>query len=395
MAGWGKPKYTTSFSQTTSIKEGDNIWRYLPPMHSLAESGDWSNYHCIHYGRKVPNPSDPEKLISKPYRCAEVYDRMSKAVIQECPECMQVREKEKERDAKREELTKKYKAQGKSDREIDELLDTALKSLNDWIQRYQVDRKHYINVMSPDGKIFKVLKVNHKYNMAGIKKLFSDLRDENIEPLELDQGVLVNIQRTGKGRSAVDNVKAVTRKVDVEVNGVKKRYDEIVIRPLTEEEADRALKECRDLAEVGGIPLTLEQVQELVDSSGDPEEIQKLFDKFAGKKSDSSKKSDAAQKPLPEPEDESLPEPEPVKQPEPPKPAPKGLDKNDPRVQARLASIQAKKEAEEKARLEAEAQKLAAEKSKAASKAETDEVNPFDLSDEEFAAWSASQSSES
>jgi hypothetical protein len=355
MSGWGTPKYGGSGSmQTWSLENGDNVYRILPPMLSFAESGRWTNYVTVHYGYTGTDPKNPNGK-KKPFRCIEVKDRRSGMVLEECPECTLFEERKQLLTEREAELRAQFKAEKKPDQEIEELLEAALLSLRTWVKDHRPDRKHYLNVMDREGT-FGQLKISHRTKKS-LEAKIDELRAEGTDPLALDQGVFFNIKRIGKGFTDPDVVEVVTQKVEVMVDGKKKLFPEVVMRPLTEQESEKALRECRDLADVGGFVLTREQIRELTECSGDPEEIDKIFARSRREASPRPRQVSASAndngRSAAGPANDNA----------------SAVDASDPRVQARLAELRTRREAEERAKV----QKAAAE-------------NPLLMDDEEFLA---------
>jgi hypothetical protein len=386
MSGWGKPKYGSSTSsKTAKIKEGDNIYRFLPPMHSFAEEGKWSNYVAIHFGYSGVDSQDATKTRFRVFRCIQVKDFRSGMILEDCPECDLIEKNKKALEEREAELIVQFKAEGKDEKEIEELLESALGPDKGWLQSHNVDRKHYINAMTPDGREFVQVPISHRTKKQ-LDAVFKELQEsEGIDPLDIGQGVLINIKRSGKFRDAQDVVSVVKEKVDAEVNGKKVKLEQIKLRPLTPEEAERALKECRDLATVGGLELTREQIKELTECSGDPEEVDAIIKK--GQKEASPARKPAAN-------DNSKPKAEPKSTATKAKAETKPeADKEEPvndnaakeaAIQKRLADIKAKKDAEAKAKAEAEAKAKKEAEAKEAPAAEED--NALLMDDEAFLA---------
>jgi hypothetical protein len=75
--GFGKPKYGGggNFAKTLRLKEGAaTVVRILPPMKSLAETGEWAVYMGTHFGYKGVNPKDRSKPLYKTFKCIEERD---------------------------------------------------------------------------------------------------------------------------------------------------------------------------------------------------------------------------------------------------------------------------------------------------------------------------------
>ncbi len=365
--GWGKPKYgsSTPKGQTKGIKEGDNIFRILPPMHSFAESGKWANYVTVHFGYSGVDSQDPSKKRTKPFRCIKVEDRRSNMVLEECPECTLFDKTTEQLKSRESEIRAELAAAGKSGTDLEEVLATALEPMRGWIKTHSPDRKHYLNVMSPDGKEFYHFKLSHrtKKQLDGVLKELSE--NEGIDGLDLSQGVLINIKRTGRFLAAQDVVTVVKEKVVVD----GRKLEQIALRPLTDEEAQAALETCRDLAEVGGYVLTKEQITDLTECSGDPEEVDAIFNR-------NRKESSASPRPRPANDNVISAPPAPPVAPKAP-PVVVEAPRVNPAIAARLAEIKAKKDAAEAAALAAAAEAAAAPE---------DEDAALGMSDEDFLA---------
>ncbi len=269
--GWGKPKYgSTASVKTGKPKEGNNFIRILPPMHSLAESGKWAFYETTHWGFHGVNPTDPSQPFSRPIRCVKVEDRRTRMVSVECAACNEY--------DKREEEAKNMEAELRAGKAADDEIETQMASVNDWLKGHRPERRWYVNVLYKDGT-FGNYKLNHKFHMAKLREFTegpTSLQEtEGVDPLELSQGVWFNIFRAGKGIKAVDTIKVEME--DVTPAGATRKQFQTLLAPLTDEQADQALRECVDLPTLGGITVTPEQMEELVSCSGEPEEIDRIL----------------------------------------------------------------------------------------------------------------------
>jgi hypothetical protein len=367
MSKFGKASFAgkKSTSNTWRIKEGDNKYRLLPPMFSLIDEEKYTAYHGVHWGYEGVDRNNPTQTQKRPFRCIQERGRNG-MTLQECPACAFYDLEEKRVEAQEAELLTSLRKEGKSDKEIEEIIDTALGADKYWLQTHNVDRKHYINAMTEDGTEFGQFLVSHRTKKA-MDEAFDRLREEDgIDALDIDQGVIVNIRRTGKKREAVDSVEFVTEKL---AGGGRK----IKLRPLSEEEQERALKECKDLTTVGGTVLSFDQISAIVEANGDPQAIEAVFQ--GARQERSPKRAPAPQKPAPTPAPAPAPTPPPAQE----KPA------VDPAVAARLAAIAKRKEEQEaaarKAKEEAEAAAAAAAQAPV-----VEEKAIEDMSEEEFMA---------
>lgn len=367
--GWGTPKYGHGTTNHFSIKPGKNTYRILPPMKSCAEDGyGWYRYHGIHFGWVGTDPKDPTKTRQKPFRCIQQTDR-NRVVTQDCPACDLIDQQKTAFEA----LKAKLLASGKKEDEVK----TEAGPLEDWLRQYNLDFKCYVNVMNPNNE-FGDLKINHKFHKKGIDAAIAELKDQKIDPLDLAQGVWFEINKTTKDGN--DVVAVAKEPFSVEGN----TYYRPKKAPLDEALANRALEECPDLNDIGFV-LTYEQIKAIVESPGEPEDIDRIFQ--MSQKADAPKEvAPVAVKPIPVPVvAASTPVAEVA-------PAAKTLNPNDPAVQKRIAEIRAKKEAEAKAKVEAERKLAEATKAALLAKPAAPVVSDTDnMSDEDFLAFAAGQ----
>jgi hypothetical protein len=278
--GFGKPKYgnnssSGNFPKTFRLKEGTTtVVRILPPMKSLAESGEWAKYIGTHFGYKGVNPKDPSKPVYRTFRCIQERDLRTKMITQDCPECDLIAQREEELEA----IEARAKAEGHSSDEIEELV----KPHKDWLREHNLDRKWYLNVRTQEGEHGTLL-LSHKTKKLLDQKILSLQTDDGIDALDLDQGVWFVFKRSGRGVETQDTV-------DVEYESVRDASTGRVSRtvklaPLSPAEAERALKECPDLAKAVR-EISYEQIKLLTLSSGDPEDVDAIF--AMGQKRESS-----------------------------------------------------------------------------------------------------------
>jgi hypothetical protein len=349
---YGKSNYSKETYRKTGKPAkgpGNNIFRIMPAMFSLAEEGIWAKYYTTHWGYQGVHPSDQNKNVVRPFRCIEDKNRQTGMVRQNCPECDLFNQKEKEAKAFQAALEAEV-VDGKPKFTEDEIK-TKMKSRNDWLQAHAPERKWYINVMNPD-RTFNDYKINHKTHKKGIDTKIQELLESDIDATDLDTGVWFNIKRTGDGFTTPDTVEVVQKPIEG-----KKGSFEIALAPLTPEEQKRGLKECRDLATLGGAVLTHDQIRDLTLSGGDPEKVDKIFGGRLGGGATAAQRTERHD----DPEDESTNEAPAVKN-EAPAPStaspPAGAGKpaaNQAAIQARVQAILAERAAKAKAEAEAKA----------------------------------------
>lgn len=275
-AQFGKPKYGQKTGHKTwriqEEKPGtkvSNVYRILPPIKSGLEDGTWAIFLSQHFGYSGVDKADASKTKARPFACPKKENFTTKMVTVPCAEC----DKNEAQRALQESRKAALEAEGKDEEEIDSML-APLKSYN---RNHNQDRKWYVNVMNEAGE-FGVLAIPHKA-FGKLKSLIKRLQEEDgVEPIgvaEGDVGAWFDFRRTGKGRNTDYDVLVVQESVDLG-NGRKGKAHKPA--PLSDKQLEQAFKDCPDLV-VGALMrvVTPEQVQMLVASSGDPEEVDAIL----------------------------------------------------------------------------------------------------------------------
>jgi hypothetical protein len=262
----GKPVYgnqTNSRSNSANANwkladEGSHIYRILPPYGSLAASGRWSQYEALHWGFQLSTGK------KRAFRCIQRKNRKTGMIEVECPMCTKI-EEQKNVLADR---MKILKEQGKTKDQVK----AALEPLNDWLQKFNIQKGHFLNVLREDrqiGRLFIKIRCKQALDTA-LKDL---VEKEHLDPIASEQGVWLDFQRTGMGRdNTVYNV--VPAMEDIEVNG--RRLKSIKEAPLSDELLERMKKEAWDLGTFNK-DLTFNEIQMLVSSDGDPSIADSVF----------------------------------------------------------------------------------------------------------------------
>lgn len=289
-AGFGKTKIgNTQFwkrftlQQPKSEADGptEAVYRILPPMKSAADDGVWARYFSIHYGFEGRDSKDNTKSRTRTFQCIEESNRKTGEVYVQCPQCeaMRLVEEEMERIA----------AQAKTEGRTDDEIETLVAAHKQWLHKFNIDRKHYMNVMTEKGE-FGVLLLSHKTKtqLEGIMKEL--LEKENIDATDLENGVFFSFKRSGRNRNVQDTVSvAMTTEV---ING--KKMQTAKTSQLTADQVKSALEICPDLNLDIMTVLTSEQIGKLVSlgKSPDLDLVDAIFgssQKRDSRKSDSSK----------------------------------------------------------------------------------------------------------
>ena len=252
-----------------SLKDGDNVYRILPPLGELADDGVWSVYHKVHFGYK--NGEGRMRVFLSP----EVRDKNRMVVVSD-PAL--------ERIQKLEAARVKAKEMGNA---------AAVKKLDEQLYSYSLDKKHYMNVMTLDGKI-GVLKIPHKSKLA-LEAEMKKLEAQGIDPLSPEDGRFFSFSRSGRGLDTIHQVRVYEETVTE--NGRRIKVEKV--HTLTDDVLSRLEKEASLNLRTLYRETTEEQVREIVeaDMKGDYSRI----DDILGIK---SRSQESSQEPAAEDEDE-------------------------------------------------------------------------------------------
>lgn len=140
LIGVTDPNAGRSFSKKDwhKLEAGDNLFRILPPVHSLAKAGKYYQYYAVHGGFK--NQAGRQMK----FQCIEEKDFKTKLITKRCPVCDMVSEKKKNYDQ-----LKAAMEAGNT-----QVTKEKLKAFHDaYIYPYQADKKNYVNAVDASGKI--------------------------------------------------------------------------------------------------------------------------------------------------------------------------------------------------------------------------------------------------
>jgi hypothetical protein len=262
----GKPVYGDGGSRRPNISnsnwqlktQGSHVYRILPPFGVLAKLGRWSQYEALHWGFKLSNGKH------RAFRCILRKKRGTNLVTQECPMCTKMAQVEADKKAKFDQMTKSKKSP--------EEISKALEPIEAWQQAFNLQKGHFLNVLSPDGQIGRLfIKIRCKQSLD--KTLASIISEEGVDPIWAEQGVWLDFQRFGAGRN--DTVYDVKPAYEVvEVNG--RKLKSVKNAPLSQDTINRMTTEAWDLATFYR-DLSFDEIQMLVSSNGDPQIMDSLF----------------------------------------------------------------------------------------------------------------------
>lgn len=171
------------------IVDGDNVYRILPPMGSLADQGRWSQYWSVVWGYTNPEGK------SVPFSDCRKTNYRTRMVEVESAAYL-----------KTEKIKAQYEALKlavKSGEAVDE---KTLERMEKLAEKFNIDNKHYVNAVNLQGEI-GLLKIGAKAKQL-LEEEIKKLTAKGIDPLSVDNGRYFNIFRSGRGFNTVYQVTA-------------------------------------------------------------------------------------------------------------------------------------------------------------------------------------------
>lgn len=240
----GKNRSAGHKTDTLSLKPGDNVYRVLPPMFSLAKANQYYGYWRIHWGFKMPDGKN------RPLVCVERRNFRSKIIESHCPICDMVEERKREHTYLKESLDK---GNGNVTKE-------QVKAFYDKnVRPFMADGKYYVNAVSQEGKIV-VLKLPKTAKDAFEARSEKLTKEEAIDPSGVN-GIYLNFIRTGEGKETKYSVEPYL--MTDPNNPRAKVYKDHTLSP---EFVSRLKTEARDLSKLY-TPISLEDMSTLVSAS--------------------------------------------------------------------------------------------------------------------------------
>lgn len=271
MSGFGKAKigagsFTKEFKLQTPKNDNETTEfkaRLIPPIKSCVDTGDWAKYHGTHFGHKGTNRADPGKLKIRTFGCIEQKNMKSGIVTVACPQCDEL--------TRHKDQLKTKEAQAIAAGKTPEQIDLILTPLKQWIKDYNCDRKWHINVMTVEGEL-GTLQLSHRTKKQLEAKIV-EAKSEGIDAFDVEAGCYFNFKRTGRMLSTVDTIEVLTQSVKIDGRSLQ----EVKPAPMTQDQQLKALDTLPDLNDRVRV-LTYDQIKQLVNGSGDPTEVDVIFD---------------------------------------------------------------------------------------------------------------------
>jgi len=264
---FGAAKHGGGGYKSFRLQPGSNLYRIGPPFKSLAASGKWFHYTKQHFGYRGAGDEQNPKGRIRTFVCPEETNRQTEMVTVECKECNKIREMT----ALFESRTASLKAEGKKDEQIDALVGP----VKGWLKEHNLDKK-YLTLAKNENAEWGVLSLPYKAK-SGLDLVIKKCRaEEGFDPLDMDNGCWINFTRVGEGYQTTYLAEAATETVIVD----GKRAKSIKMDGLTDADFDQIAANCPDLTTVGR-RLTQDQIAQLVECNGDPEEVDRIFNSGA------------------------------------------------------------------------------------------------------------------
>jgi hypothetical protein len=221
-----------NFGEFFYLKSGintkvDNIYRILPPVHSLAQHGKYAKYHAIHKNLRGTPSEKNNKGAYFPFACIQEKDKNG-IITRHCPLCDRVFELDAQ--------LKLAKDQGASK---DQMQDFRMAQ----IMPIQSDKKYYLNVVNQENKI-GVLPITYTMFQA-LEHLMAEFDSKGID-LTGQEAPFLNFTVTQKYKGDQDAVHKVDAFLAPSTDG-SFRY---VSHAMTPDFIERMRTEARDLTKL-------------------------------------------------------------------------------------------------------------------------------------------------
>ena len=243
----GKASYNKGFTKKNwfKMKDGDNVYRILPPLFDFAEKGKWSEFYKIEYGY-----TNSQGQI-KPFPCNRVVNPKTKMVEVECPACVKREALKIEIETLKEAFRNKKITQQQLKEEVE-----ARRSFN-------LDSKHYVNAIDLNGTI-GLLKIPYKAKKS-LDAEIDKLRDQGIDPLSVETGRFFIFNRSGIMLDTLYSVSVYSQTINhPELGTVKKEINHV----LDDATLAKLETEAFDLSKIFK-KLSDEQIKDIVENGAE------------------------------------------------------------------------------------------------------------------------------
>jgi hypothetical protein len=246
------------------LQDGNNHYRIAPAYGTLAASGKWFRFIKQHWGYKSAGNDTNPAGFPRLFICPEDVDYKSKMIRTACPECSLISNTA----AKVANREAQLKEGGKSEADIE----TILGAQKEWLKAHNLDKK-YIVLAKNDKNEWGILWLPYKAKEALDNRRKAIQADEGFDILDADEGAWVNFTRSGQGFKTNYGCDIVSEAITLD-NGKKAKQPKQ--EALVDADFDAIVAECPDLNSVGTV-LTDNQIERLVESMGDADVVEAIF----------------------------------------------------------------------------------------------------------------------
>lgn len=291
-AGFGDAANKADSYEVYSFESGKSEstigpFRIFPPFGTMRGNKlGWACGHAVHWGYKGVDRQDKTKKKNRVFGCIEKTEFRAgeRMITVNCAECRNIEQKEAELQVVKDEIRQALKAQGiveakalEAACEAAEKVNEKAKAISEWLKTHNREFKYVICVMSKDGK-FGIIKLAGKHLKALNAKIDELKKNFEIGALKIDEGAWFNFTRKGTFNNTEHLVDYETEPVTDAAGAPIKGAFKAKLAPLTDEQCDEALAILPDL----GMPpmasiLSGDQIELLVEGTGDPEEVDTIF----------------------------------------------------------------------------------------------------------------------
>jgi hypothetical protein len=310
-ASEGKKEYI----KARRIGIGEDVaGRIIPPIKSQKATGKWKVYHRIHWGYSVPNAKDSKgKAWVRPFLCIKKDDMRTGMVIQACPKCDQIAEKEAAQKAREAEIRTKLGAKAEEKKVLFEALkaDEIYSTLSDWLKLHNAESGYYINLKYIDGSCGTLVmksslnkSLDEVITKFAAKETGGDKAKATQILMDPAGGWYLQFSRNeGKGNETKYTASFYLKEI---VGDDGDTVSKKVKAPLTADDITKITAGCLDLNEAHGATILNEaQIRQLIECDEDPETVKAIMDAAQKRDPGSPSKEKSAPATTPAPKGDS------------------------------------------------------------------------------------------
>ncbi len=264
-----RPTQAKKFEKTNyfTFKNGDNIFRIMPPMFSALEAGFWSVHYAKHFGYFNENGKQVNFI------CLREYDNNGGGLVQDCPFCLDQEKKKKRHEQLAVDVNNLqnqfHEAKVSGDKEevarVDALLEDAKSEWSKAKALYNPrNARFWVNAMNKNGE-FGLLPLPKTVYEALLGKRVQDPKNPsrwtrsqgliqkvkektNLDPLSVNEGIWFNITRTGGSQYDTEyGVEILKEEIQLQDGTF---VEKVARATLSEQQKREAITKCKDLNKV-------------------------------------------------------------------------------------------------------------------------------------------------